>query len=343
MAAKKKVCSFCGEEYLSTDKSVVLFKSEKDGTDIRICSHCIAKCSELYNQRMAKQKQKELNGTVIEMTPQKIYEKLNEYVLDQEFALKKIAREYYNHLKRLKRIDLEPNANERLRMDKSNMIYMGKTGSGKTECIRAMASFMDLPYTVADASSLTASGYVGRDCQDILKDLLDAANGDIDKAQRGIIFIDEVDKIRKTSGGGGRNGKDVGGEAVQQGLLRLIEGGTHKVVKNRQMDTTIDFNTDNVLFIAGGAFVGLEKIIANRLNKELGQSKVGFGAVLEKEQDQNYNELIVQVKPEDLMEYGLIPEFLGRMPVLVPFKECILYLKVMSLTNLPRKPRSMSL
>ncbi len=178
---------------------------------------------------------------------------------------------------------------------------------------------MDLPFVIEDSSSFTSAGYVGRDCDEILKDLLDAADGDLERAQKGIVFLDEFDKIKKTTGGKG--GKDVSGEAVQQALLRLVEGGTHKVKKDKMTGATMDFNTDNVLFIAGGAFVGLDKIIANRVNKNSGKSNVGFGAVLAKEQEQQYNELIMQVKPEDLMEYGMIPEVLGRFPVLVPFKE----------------------
>ena len=333
MAKKTKKCAFCGEEYESNDKSVVLFKASIEGSDVRICSHCIERCTALYNEKIAKQKQKELSGTVIEMTPQRIFELLNEYVLDQDQAMKKVARGYYDHLKRLKRNDLDPEAQTKLRVDKANMLYLGPTGVGKTESVRALASFLEVPYTIADASSLTASGYVGRDCQDILKDLLDAAEGDLEKAQRGVIFIDEVDKIKKTSGG--KNGKDVGGEAVQQGLLRLIEGGTHKVVKNRQTDSTIDFNTDNVLFLVGGAFVGIEKIIAKRLNQDSGKSTVGFGATLVKEQEQSYNDLIVHVKPEDLIEFGLIPEFVGRVPVIAPFKE----LSVETLVDILTEPK----
>lgn len=178
---------------------------------------------------------------------------------------------------------------------------------------------MDLPYVIEDSSGFTSAGYVGRDVDEILKDLLDAADGDLEKAQKGIVFLDEIDKIKKTTGG--KNGKDVSGEAVQQALLRIVEGGTHKVKKDKQTGATIDFNTDNVLFIAGGAFVGLDKIIADRLNKDSGKASVGFGASLEKENEQKYNEIITQVKPEDLMAYGLIPEMLGRFPVLVPFKE----------------------
>ena len=331
--AKKKVCSFCGNEYRTDDKSVVLFKSSSDGTDIRICSECIKKCSELYNQKMAKMKQQEVSGQVIEMTPKKIYELLNEWVLDQDIAMKKIAREYYNHLKRLKRYDLDNECNDKLRIDKSNMIYMGPTGCGKTETIRAIASFMELPYVIEDSSSFTSSGYVGRDVDEILRDLLDAADGDLDKAQKGIVFLDEFDKLKKSTGG--KNGKDVSGEAVQQALLRLVEGGTHKVKKDKQTGATMDFNTDNVLFIAGGAFVGLEKIIADRLNKASGKANVGFGAALEKEQEQRYNELITQVKPEDLMAYGMIPEVLGRFPVLVPFKE----LSVETLVDILTEPK----
>ena len=317
--AKKKVCSFCGNEYKSDDKSVVLFKSSAEDSDIRICSDCIKKCSEIYNEKMSKMKQKEIQGKALDLTPKEIFNKLNEWVLDQDPAMKKIAREYYNHLKRLKRYDMDNDCNNKLRIDKTNMIYMGPTGCGKTETIRAIATLMDLPFVIEDSSSFTSAGYVGRDCDEILKDLLDAADGDIEKAQKGIVFLDEFDKIKKTTGGKG--GKDVSGEAVQQALLRLVEGGTHKVKKDKMTGATMDFNTDNVLFIAGGAFVGLDKIIANRVNKNSGKSNVGFGAVLAKEQEQQYNELIMQVKPEDLMEYGMIPEVLGRFPVLVPFKE----------------------
>ena len=192
---------------------------------------------------------------------------------------------------------------------------------------------MELPYVIEDSSSFTSSGYVGRDVDEILRDLLDAADGDLDKAQKGIVFLDEFDKLKKSTGG--KNGKDVSGEAVQQALLRFVEGGTHKVKKDKQTGATMDFNTDNVLFIAGGAFVGLEKIIADRLNKASGKANVGFGAALEKEQEQRYNELITQVKPEDLMAYGMIPEVLGRFPVLVPFKE----LSVETLVDILTEPK----
>ena len=331
--AKKKVCSFCGNEYKSDDKSVVLFKSSAEDSDIRICSDCIKRCSEIYNEKMSKMKQKEIQGKALNLTPKEIFNKLNEWVLDQDPAMKKIAREYYNHLKRLKRYDMDNDCNNKLRIDKTNMIYMGPTGCGKTETIRAIATLMDLPFVIEDSSSFTSAGYVGRDCDEILKDLLDAADGDLERAQKGIVFLDEFDKIKKTTGGKG--GKDVSGEAVQQALLRLVEGGTHKVKKDKMTGATMDFNTDNVLFIAGGAFVGLDKIIANRVNKASGKSNVGFGAVLAKEQEQQYNELIMQVKPEDLMEYGMIPEVLGRFPVLVPFKE----LSIETLVDILTEPK----
>jgi ATP-dependent Clp protease ATP-binding subunit ClpX len=331
MAVKK--CAFCGNEYDTSDKSVVLFKAKESGTPIRICSKCIAKCNELYQSKLAQDKIKAIEAAPAILTPKEIKFKLDEWILDQDFAIKKISREYYNHLKRLKRYDLDNEANEKLRIDKSNMIYMGPTGSGKTETIRALASFMNLPFVVEDCSSFTSSGYVGRDVDEILKDLLDAADGDLDKAQKGIVFLDEFDKLKRTTGG--KNGKDVSGEAVQQALLRLVEGGTHKIKKDKQTGATMDFNSDNVLFIAGGAFVGLEKIIANRLNKETGLANVGFGASLEKEQEQRYNELIEKVKPEDLMEFGLIPEALGRFPVLVPFKE----LSVETLMDILTEPK----
>lgn len=329
-----KICAFCGKEYESSDKSVVLFKAkEESGSAIRICSHCIQKCNDLYQQKLAKDKIKAIETAPAILTPKEIKVKLDEWILDQDEAIKKIAREYYNHLKRLKRYDIDNQANEKLRIDKSNMIYMGPTGSGKTETIRALASFMNLPFVVEDCSGFTSSGYVGRDVDEILKDLLDAADGDLEKAQKGIVFLDEFDKLKRSTGG--KNGKDVSGEAVQQALLRLVEGGTHKVKKDKQTGATMDFNTDNVLFIAGGAFVGLDKIIAKRLNRDSGQANVGFGASLEAEQEQRYNEIISKVKPEDLMEFGLIPEALGRFPVLVPFKE----LSVETLMDILTEPK----
>ena len=331
MAIKR--CAFCGNEYDTSDKSVILFRAKESGSPIRICSKCIEKCNELYQNKLAQERIKAIEAAPAILTPKEIKFKLDEWILDQDAAIKKIAREYYNHLKRLKRYDLDNDANNKLRIDKSNMIYMGPTGSGKTETIRALASFMNLPYVIEDSSSFTSSGYVGRDVDEILKDLLDAADGDLEKAQKGIVFLDEFDKLKRSTGG--KNGKDVSGEAVQQALLRLVEGGTHKVKKDKQTGATMDFNTDNVLFIAGGAFVGLERIIANRLNKESGQANVGFGASLEKEQEQRYNELIEKVKPEDLMEFGLIPEALGRFPVLVPFKE----LSVETLMDILTQPK----
>jgi ATP-dependent Clp protease ATP-binding subunit ClpX len=314
-----RTCIFCGNKYDTKDKNVTLFKSTNGQEPVRICSECIKKCHELYENKRAQDRIKAIETAPGIMTPKEVKEKLDEWVLDQDFAMRKIAREYYNHLKRIKRYDLDNECNTKLRIDKSNMIYMGKTGTGKTETIRALASFMDLPFIVEDSSSFTSAGYVGRDVDEILKDLLDAADGDLEKAQKGIVFLDEFDKIKKTSGG--KNGKDVSGEAVQQALLRLVEGGTHKVKKDKQTGATMDFNTDNVLFIAGGAFVGLDKIIAKRLNRDSGQANVGFGASLEKEEETKYNEIMRQVKPEDLMEYGMIPEVLGRFPVLVPFNE----------------------
>ena len=334
--AKKifKKCVSCGESFSSDDKDTILFKFETDnGETVRLCSNCIKKCQEIFTNKIKQDKIKELGENPMDMTPQEIKNKLDEWVLDQDLALKRISKEYYNHLKRLRRFDMDPEANKRLRVDKSNMIYCGPTGTGKTEAIRALASFMDLPYVIEDSSGFTSAGFVGRDVDEILKDLLDAADGDLERAQRGIVFLDEFDKIKKTTGN--RSNKDISGESVQQALLRLIEGGTHKVKKDKQTSATMDFNTDNVLFIAGGAFVGLEKIIANRLNKEGGQSKVGFGAVLEKDQEQKFNELIAQVKPEDLMEFGLIPEVLGRFPTLVPFKD----LSIETLENILTVPK----
>ena len=334
--AKKifKKCVSCGESFSSDDKDTILFKFETDnGETVRLCSNCIKKCQEIFTNKIKQDKIKELGENPMDMTPQEIKNKLDEWVLDQDLALKRISKEYYNHLKRLRRFDMDPEANKRLRVDKSNMIYCGPTGTGKTEAIRALASFMDLPYVIEDSSGFTSAGFVGRDVDEILKDLLDAADGDLERAQRGIVFLDEFDKIKKTTGN--RSNKDISGESVQQALLRLIEGGTHKVKKDKQTSATMDFNTDNVLFIAGGAFVGLEKIIANRLNKEGGAAKVGFGAALEKEQEQMYNELIVQVKPEDFMEFGLIPEAMGRFPTLVPFKD----LSVETLENILTVPK----
>ena len=273
----KKKCSYCGNEYTVEDmmkKGVLVFKGstiDENGQPVRICSNCIKACNEIYQANINKITAK--NGVDITlMTPSKIKSHLDEWVLDQERAKTAISTEVYNQFKRLKRIAENPKANEELRIEKSNMILIGPTGVGKTELVRSLSALLDLPYTIQDATSFTSAGYIGRDVDEILKDLYNAAGKNIEKAQKGIVFLDEFDKLRKSSTRTGQ--KDVGGESVQQALLKIIEGGEFDVKKDKMGASTFKFDTSNVLFILGGAFVGIAEIVSKRLKTNQKQQSV---------------------------------------------------------------------
>ena len=321
----KKKCSYCGNEYTVEDmmkKGVLVFKGstiDENGQPVRICSNCIKACNEIYQANINKITAK--NGVDITlMTPSKIKSHLDEWVLDQERAKTAISTEVYNQFKRLKRIAENPKANEELRIEKSNMILIGPTGVGKTELVRSLSALLDLPYTIQDATSFTSAGYIGRDVDEILKDLYNAAGKNIEKAQKGIVFLDEFDKLRKSSTRTGQ--KDVGGESVQQALLKIIEGGEFDVKKDKMGSSTFKFDTSNVLFILGGAFVGIDEIVSKRLktNKNA-PAGIGFGGEPQSKAPVDYNSIAEDICQEDLKEFGIIPEVLGRCPVITTFNE----------------------
>ena len=321
----KKKCSYCGNEYTVEDmmkKGVLVFKGstiDENGQPVRICSNCIKACNEIYQANINKITAK--NGVDITlMTPSKIKSHLDEWVLDQERAKTAISTEVYNQFKRLKRIAENPKANEELRIEKSNMILIGPTGVGKTELVRSLSALLDLPYTIQDATSFTSAGYIGRDVDEILKDLYNAAGKNIEKAQKGIVFLDEFDKLRKSSTRTGQ--KDVGGESVQQALLKIIEGGEFGVKKDKMGASTFKFDTSNVLFILGGAFVGIDEIVSKRLktNKNA-PAGIGFGGEPQSKAPVDYNSIAEDICQEDLKEFGIIPEVLGRCPVITTFNE----------------------
>ena len=317
----KKRCDFCGKEYTEDDKDVVLYRSKvpgEDGNRIRICSNCLELGHKKYNERKAAllEEDKENESVAIE-TPRDIKAYLDEWVIEQERPKVVIATELYAHKKRIKRIEENPEIAKELRIDKSNIIFLGPTGTGKSETIRALCSCLDLPYTIQDASSFTASGYVGRDLDEIIKDLYIAADRDIEKTQKGIVFLDEFDKIKANDARG--DNKDVNGKAVQQSILKMIEGCEMDVKLDRMSGKSVKIDTSNILFILGGAFVGLEEII----NKRLKKGNVGIGIMGKPESKDviDYNETISQVIPDDLVKFGIIPEVIGRCPLLSVYSE----------------------
>lgn len=318
-----KTCNFCGKEYTEEElkeKGIVLYKSkaEVNGKRIRICSECLKLGYDKYQERQHSLLEEDTDNSKPEVnTPRDIKKYLDEWVIEQERPKVAIATELYAHKKRIKRLEENPEAASELRLDKSNMIFMGPTGVGKTEMIRALCSCLDLPYTIQDSSTITSSGYVGRDVEEILKDLYLAADHDIEKAQKGVVFLDEFDKVKAS--GDSRDNKDVNGKAVQQAILKMIEGCEMDVKLDKMSGKSIKIDTTNILFILGGAFVGLEKVI----NKRIKSNSVGIGLLgnPEKKDVIDYNETVNQVIPDDLVKYGIIPEVIGRCPILAVYNE----------------------
>ena len=323
MAENTKRCDFCGKEYKEvelSEKGIVLYKSkaEVDGKRIRICSDCLKLGYEKFEERKRSiVQEKEVEEKAQINTPRDIKAYLDEWVIEQERPKITLATELYAHKKRIKRIEENPDIAKELRMDKSNIIFLGPTGSGKTESVRALCSCLDLPYTIQDISGYSSTGYVGKDVEDIIKDLYMAADKDIEKAQKGIVFIDEFDKIKASDARG--DNKDVNGKAVQQSILKMIEGCEMDVKLDRMSSKSIKIDTSNILFILGGAFVGLEEIINKRLKKD--QTNVGFLGKPEPKGVIDYNNTITQVIPDDLVEFGIIPEVIGRCPLLSVYQE----------------------
>jgi ATP-dependent Clp protease ATP-binding subunit ClpX len=306
MTESKKTlsCSFCAKQQTQVKKLIA-------GPDVYICDDCIKVCSEILKEGAVTQKKNKVP------TCKQIMKFLDDYVIGQEEAKMVMSVAINNHYKRLEFPIIDD-----VELEKSNLVLLGPSGSGKTLIAQSIAKLLDVPFTIADATSLTEAGYVGDDVETIITRLVQVADGDVSKAERGIIFIDEIEKKAKR-GDNVSITRDVSGEGVQQALLKIIEGTEVRVPmqgnrKHPQAETII-VNTKNILFIVGGAFVGLNEIIGERLNKN--KNKIGYGSRLEAVSEEKQNNYLPQVEPEDLVKYGLIPELVGRLPIIVHLDE----------------------
>ncbi len=294
------LCSFCGKSQRQVKKLIA-------GPGVYICDECIDLCNEIIDEELTAPAHLDLDNLP---RPKEIYSLLNEYVVSQEQAKRTLAVAVYNHYKRVQMGSSE----DEVELQKSNILLLGPTGCGKTYLAQTLAKILNVPFAIADATALTEAGYVGEDVENILLKLIQAADFDIKKAETGIIYIDEVDKIARKADNPSIT-RDVSGEGVQQALLKILEGTVASVPpqggRKHPHQEFLSIDTTNILFICGGAFAGLEKIIARRI----GRNAVGFGAEIHSKHSVESAELLGQVMPEDLLAYGLIPEFIGRLPV----------------------------
>lgn len=318
---KQLKCSFCGKSQEQVKRLIA-------GPGVYICDECINLCSEIITDDCEDEQKVEVSKIP---KPIEIKEYLDQYVIGQDQAKRSVSVAIYNHYKRINSAVKDEN----VEIQKSNILLLGPTGSGKTLIAQTLAKFLNVPFAIADATTLTEAGYVGEDVENILLKLIQNADYDIERAEKGIIYIDEIDKIARKSENPSIT-RDVSGEGVQQALLKILEGTTASVPpqggRKHPHQEFIQINTSNILFICGGAFDGMEKIIEQRINVR----SMGFGADIKSKQEKDLGELFKEILPEDLLKFGLIPEFIGRLPIIVSLNA----LTVDALVRILKEPKN---